>query len=117
MQPRHSPNAITDACLDLEGSLQSLLLLLDSLLGLEAHDTTTPLLPRLLGLLEVVLLDGRDELGKLVLVLGPDLSDGENSGGLREKNKLARGREKLVEEPQYHCSPSCGQRFRAWPCP
>lgn len=84
MQPRLCPDAITDACLDLDSQLDSLLLLLQALLGLEAHDTTTPLLPRLLNLVQVVVLDGRDELGKLVLVLSPYLGDGENSSGLSE---------------------------------
>jgi len=33
-------------------------------------------------LLHVAILDGRDELGELVLVLGADLSEGQDSGGL-----------------------------------
>jgi hypothetical protein len=37
----------------------------------------------LLVLLHVALLDGLDELGKLRLVLGADLGDGDDGGGLR----------------------------------
>jgi hypothetical protein len=33
-------------------------------------------------LLHVAILDGRDELGELSLVLGADLSEGQDSGGL-----------------------------------
>jgi hypothetical protein len=33
-------------------------------------------------LLKVTVLDSGDELGELVLVLGADLGDGEDSGGL-----------------------------------
>lgn len=36
----------------------------------------------LLGLLEVTLLDGGDELGELRVVLGADLGDGEDGSGL-----------------------------------
>jgi hypothetical protein len=76
-QPDHC-----NASLDLDGGLEGLLALLDALLGLGAHDATTPLLAGILVLLEVALFDGRDELGQLVLVLGADLGDGEDSGGL-----------------------------------
>jgi hypothetical protein len=68
--------------LDLGSSLESLLLLLNPLLGLGAHDTTTPVSAGLVVLLKVTVLDSGDELGELVLVLGADLGDGEDSGGL-----------------------------------
>ncbi len=68
--------------LDLDGALDGLLALLDALLGLVTHDATTPLLAGILVLLDVSLLDGRDELGQLGLVLGADLGEGEDSGGL-----------------------------------
>jgi hypothetical protein len=68
--------------LDLDGGLKRLLTLLLALLGLEAHDTTTPALAGILDLLEVAFLDSRDELGKLVLVLRADLSDGNNGSSL-----------------------------------
>lgn len=70
--------------LDLDSVLESLLALLDALLGLVAHDTTTPALASILVLLEVSLLDGRDELGELVLVLRADLGDGEDSSSLAD---------------------------------
>ena len=78
IRPSDHPNA----ALDLDGGIEGLLALLDALLGLEAHDATTPLLAGILVLLDVALLDGRDELGELVLVLGADLGEGEDSGGL-----------------------------------
>ncbi len=83
MQPTPiRPSDHRDASLDLDGGIEGLLALLDALLGLEAHDATTPLLAGILVLLDVALLDGRDELGELVLVLGADLGEGEDSGGL-----------------------------------
>jgi len=68
--------------LDLGSSLESLLLLDDLHLSLGTHDTTTPLSAGLVVLLKVTVLDSGDELGELVLVLGADLGDGEDSGGL-----------------------------------
>ena len=68
--------------LDLDGRLQSLLLLLDTSVGLGAHDTTTPLPPGVLAVSQVARLDGTDELGELVLVLRADLSDGEDGSSL-----------------------------------
>jgi len=68
--------------LNLEGSLLGLLALGNARLGLDAHDTTSPLLAGVLVLLKISLLDGRDELGQLVLVLGADLGQGEDSSGL-----------------------------------
>lgn len=72
--------------LDLEGRLAGLDLLEGLVLGLGAHDTTTPLTAGLVVLLNVALLDGRDELGELVLVLRADLGDGEDGSGLSNKN-------------------------------
>ena len=69
-------------CLDLDGALEGLGLLCGLGVGLSAHDATTPVTLGLLVLLKVTLLDGLDELGKLRLVLGADLGDGEDSGGL-----------------------------------
>jgi len=99
------------AALNLDGVVKSLLALLDALLGLVAHDATTPLLAGILVLLDVALLDGRDELGELVLVLGADLGDGEDSGGLEVA--LA----KFLEQKTAEDLPSCGRRCRVWPCP
>ena len=70
--------------LNLESGLLGLLALGNARLGLDAHDATTPLLAGVLVLLEISLLDGRDELGQLVLVLGADLGQGEDSGGLEK---------------------------------
>ncbi len=83
MQPTPiRPSDHRNASLHLDGGIDGLLALLDTLLGLEAHDAATPLLAGILVLLDVTLLDGRDELGQLVLVLGADLGEGEDSGGL-----------------------------------
>lgn len=68
--------------LDLDSGLKRLPLLLGALLCLGTHDTTTPLLSRLLGLLDVAILDGRDELRQLVLVLRANLGESEDSSGL-----------------------------------
>lgn len=76
------PSDHCNASLNLDGGLEGLLALLDALLGLVAHDATAPLLAGILVLLDVALLDGGDELGELALVLGADLGDGEDSGGL-----------------------------------
>jgi hypothetical protein len=70
-------------CLDLDGALEGLGLLCGLGVGLSAHDATTPVTLGLLVLLHVALLDGLDELGKLRLVLGADLGDGDDSGGLK----------------------------------
>lgn len=69
-------------CLDLVGSLESLLLLQNLHLGLGAHDTTTPLSAGLVVLVHEAILDGGDELGELSLVLGADLSEGEDGSSL-----------------------------------
>lgn len=71
--------------LDLDLTLGALLLLALTGVGLSTHDSTTPLPSGLLGLLEVTLLDGLDELGELGLVLGADLSKSEGSSGLKGK--------------------------------
>jgi len=77
--------------LDLGSSLESLLLLDDLHLSLGTHDTTTPLSAGLVVLLEVTILDSGDELGELVLVLGADLSDGEDSSGLLVDDRSETG--------------------------
>jgi len=69
-------------CLDLDGALEGLGLLCGLGLGLGTHDATTPVALGLLVLLGVTLLDGLDELGKLSLVLGANLGDGADGGGL-----------------------------------
>jgi len=68
--------------LNLDSGLESLLALLNALVGLEAHDASTPLLASVLVLLEVSVLDGGDELGELGLVLGADLGESEDGSGL-----------------------------------
>jgi hypothetical protein len=70
-------------CLDLDGALEGLGLLCGLGLGLGTHDATTPVALGLLVLLGVTLLDGLDELGKLSLVLGANLGDGADGGGLK----------------------------------
>ncbi len=100
------------AALNLDGGLEGLLALLDALLGLVAHDATTPLLAGILVLLDVALLDGRDELGQLALVLRADLGDSEDSGSLCfSLVQVATPRSRV------NGSPSCGRQCRAWPCP
>ena len=68
--------------LDLDLLVRPLLLL--PLVGLRlcTHDTTAPVTPVLLVLVQVALFDGRNNLGELVLVLAANLSDGERSGSL-----------------------------------
>ena len=68
--------------LNLEGGLLGLLALGNASGRLGTENTTTPLLAGSLVLLEVSLLDGGDELGELVLVLGADLGQGEDGSGL-----------------------------------
>lgn len=68
--------------LDLDSGLGSLALLLLASNGLGAHDTTTPVAAVLLVLVRVTLLYGGDELGELGLVLGADLGESEDGGGL-----------------------------------
>ena len=71
-----------DLRLDLDGALEGLGLLSGLGLGLGTHDAATPVTLGVLVLLHVSLLDGLDELGKLRLVLGANLGDGSNGGGL-----------------------------------
>ena len=104
-------SAHRNAALNLDGGVDGLLALLNALLGLGAHDATTPLLAGILVLLDVALLDGGDELGQLVLVLGANLGDGENGSGL--EMALALASSKRIAKSL----PSCGRRCRAWPCP
>lgn len=51
-------------------------------MSLVTHDTTTPLLASILVALHEAILDGRDKLGKLSLVLGADLGQSEDGSGL-----------------------------------
>ena len=60
----------------------SLLLLDDLHLSLGTHNTTTPLLADVLVLLQVSILDGRNKLGQLSLVLRADLGNCKDSSSL-----------------------------------
>ena len=68
--------------LDLDLTLGTLCGLLGGSDRLGSHDTSTPVALGLLVLLEVTLLDGLDELGELVLVLGADFGECESGGSL-----------------------------------
>ncbi len=78
-QRRNSAKLITPltmtecSVLDLDCRLQSLLLLLNTRVGLGTHDATTPLPSGALAAGHVTILDSANELGKLVLILGADL--------------------------------------------
>lgn len=85
-------------CLDLDGALEGLGLLGGLGVGLSAHDATTPVTLGLLVLLHVALLDSLDDLGKLRLVLGADLGDGDDSGGLKVIVSERRGKSVLWSE-------------------
>ena len=78
ISPKHMINH-----LDLDSALDSLPPLLHACVGLGSHDTSTPVADGLGVLLEVTVLDGGDELGELALILGSDLGEGENGGGLK----------------------------------
>ena len=91
----HTPSTIH---LDLDGGIKGLLLLgcwelvtivdnrrtllTNAVVGLGAHDSSTPVAAVLIVLLVVALLEGGDELGELSLVLGADLGQGEDGSGL-----------------------------------
>lgn len=83
--PEHDDfvQAWKDLSLDLDGLLEGLGLLGGLVLGLLAHDTTTPVSLGVLVLVHVALLDGLDELGELRLVLGADLGDRGDGGSLK----------------------------------
>lgn len=68
--------------LNLDGTLKSLPLLLLAGVGLEAHDTTTPVSPALLVLVSVALLDRRHKLAQLRLVIRLNLSQRQDSRSL-----------------------------------
>jgi hypothetical protein len=70
------------AGLDLDSGVKSLLALLDLLVGLLAHDATTPVSAVLIELVCVALVDGADQLLELVLVLAADLGECDDSSGL-----------------------------------
>lgn len=63
------------ARLDLDGTLDGLPLLLSACLGLDTHDTTSPVSAALLVLAGEALVDGADQLAQLRLVLALDLSE------------------------------------------
>jgi hypothetical protein len=78
--------------LDLDSALDSLPALLHASVGLGAHDTTSPVTRSILVVgLEVAVVDSRDELGKLVLVLRADLGEGEDGSGLLVNNGTETG--------------------------
>ena len=69
--------------LDLDSALDSLPALLHASVSLSTHDTTTPVTGSILVVgLEVAVVDSRDELGELGLVLGADLGEGKDGSGL-----------------------------------
>jgi hypothetical protein len=70
------------AHLDLDGALDGLSLLLLARLGLDTHDTTTPVAAVLLVLAGVAVVDGRDKLAQLGFVFTLDFGDGQDGGGL-----------------------------------
>ena len=79
-------------CLDLDSALNSLPALLHAGVGLGTHDTTSPVAGSILVVgLEVAVVDSGDELLELVLVLGADLGEGENSGGLLVDDRTETG--------------------------
>jgi hypothetical protein len=71
--------------LDLDGRLESLLLLGDAHVGLGTHDTTAPLSAGILGVGHVSILDGANKLRELILVLRANLGDSKNSGSLHNR--------------------------------
>jgi len=68
--------------LNLNGSVQSSLLLDFTSLGLESQNTTTPLASGLLVLLNITLLDGGNKLRQLRFVLRSHFSESKDSGSL-----------------------------------
>lgn len=70
--------------LDLDSHFNCLLFLLSALLSLVSHNTTTPLLASLFVLLEIAILDGGDELGELIFVLGADFGECQHGSILRK---------------------------------
>lgn len=69
--------------LDLDSALEGLPPLLHASVRLGTHNATTPVADSVLVLLEVTVVDGRDELGELALVLGADLRQSKNGSGLK----------------------------------
>lgn len=69
--------------LDLDGTLQSLALLLLSGICLGTHDTSTPVTFRLLVLVGVSLLDRGQQFRQLRLVFAAHFCQSENSGSLQ----------------------------------
>lgn len=78
-----NPRLLLKRKVDLLGILtESLSPLLELVDRLVASDTTTPVSPVVLVLLEEVGLGGRDEGSKSLLVLGPDFGDSDGGGSL-----------------------------------
>jgi hypothetical protein len=78
--------------LDLDGALESLPALGHASVGLGTHNTTTPVAGSLLVVgLKVAVVDSRDELGELGLVLGADLGESEDGSGLLVDNGTETG--------------------------
>ena len=96
--------------LDLDGALDGLALLVHAGDCLRTHDTTTPVAARVLVLVGVALLDGREELGELGLVLLADVGDREDSRGLSSQLCASRANKSIS-------IPSCGRQSRDGPCP
>lgn len=87
----HSKNT-TKIRLDLDGALDSLPSLLHAGVGLGTHDATSPVTRGLLVVgLEVAVVDSRDKLGELVLVLGADLGESEDGSGLLVDDRSETG--------------------------
>ena len=78
--------------LDLDGALESLPPLVHTSVGLGTHNTTSPVTRGILVVrLEIAVVDSRDELGEVVLVLLAHLGESEDSGGLLVDNGTETG--------------------------
>lgn len=86
-----NPEPVIVVRLDLDGVLDGLPPLVHASVGLGAHDATAPVADGLLVLLEVAVLDGGDELGELVLVLGADLGQSKHGSSLLVNNGTEPG--------------------------
>lgn len=95
--------------LDLDGALDGLALLLLSSDGLGAHDTTAPVATALLVLAGVTVIDGRDQLAELRLVLALDFGERNDGGGLLVHHR-AQARLALDDRIGHaHLAAQCGQ--------
>ena len=78
--------------LDLDSALNSLPALLHTGVGLGTHDTTSPVTRGILVVrLKVTIVNGRDELGQLSLVLSADLGKGEDGSCLLVNDSTETG--------------------------